>query len=65
MRIYAQRQGASISELVESYFKEIAKPIKKKTNIVQLVEDLKSPSINPQADSKDLFYKELSSKHGF
>lgn len=65
MKIHAQKQGTSISELVENYFREIAKPKKKKKNIIQLVEDLKAPSISTQADLKELFYKEQSSKHGF
>jgi hypothetical protein len=65
MKIHAQKQGTSISELVENYFREIAKPKKKKKNILQLVEDLKAPSISTQADLKELFYKEQSSKHGF
>lgn len=65
MKIHAQKQGTSISELVENYFREITKPKKKKKNIIQLVEDLKAPSISTQADLKELFYKEQSSKHGF
>lgn len=65
MKIHAQKQGTSISELVENYFREITKPKKKKKNIIQLVEDLKTPSISTQADLKELFYKEQSSKHGF
>lgn len=65
MKIHAQKQGTSISELVENYFREIAKPKKKKKNILQLVEDLKAPTISTQADLKELFYKEQASKHGF
>jgi hypothetical protein len=65
MKIYAQKQGTSISELVENYFEKIAKPKKKKKNILQLVEDLKAPSISTQSDLKELFYKEQASKHGF
>ncbi len=65
MKVYAEKQGASISELVENYFMEVAKPKKKKKNLLEIVEDLKTPFIDPQADLKDLFYKEQASKHGF
>jgi len=64
IKIYAQKQGESISELVENHFREITKSKKKKKNILQLVEDLKAHSIDPEADLKDLFYKEQSSKNG-
>lgn len=38
---------------------------KKKKNIVQLLEKLKTPVINPEADLKDLFYEEQAMKYGF
>lgn len=65
MKVYAEKQGASVSELVENYFIEIAKPKKKKKNILEIVEGLKNPFVDPKADLKDLFYKEQASKHGF
>jgi hypothetical protein len=34
-------------------------------NIVELVEKLKPPVIDSDADLKDLFYKEQVSKYGF
>ena len=62
---YAQKKGESISEIVENYFTVIIKSKKKKKNILQLVDELKPPFIDPQTDLKDLFYKEQANKHGF
>jgi tripartite-type tricarboxylate transporter receptor subunit TctC len=65
MKSYSQKTGESISEIVEDYFSTITRKHEKKKNIVQLVEELKAPDIAPDADLKDLFYKEQASKHGF
>ncbi|MGN6530676.1 MAG: DUF6364 family protein [Ginsengibacter sp.] len=65
MKNYSQKTGESISEIVEDYFSTITRKQEKKKNIVQLVEELKAPGIDPDADLKDLFYKEQASKYGF
>ena len=60
----ANKKQTSISELVEEYFKVIAKPAKRR-NIIDLVESLPTPKIDNEADLKDLFYQTQSQKYGF
>ena len=60
----ANKKQTSISELVEQYFKVIAKPAKRK-DIIDLVESLPNPKIDNEADLKDLFYQTQSQKYGF
>lgn len=60
----ANKKQTSISELVEEYFKVIAKPATRK-NIIDLVESLPTPKIDNEADLKDLFYQTQSQKYGF
>ena len=64
VKIYASKQHTSISELVENYFTTLTKTAKKK-NIIQLIENLKTPVIEENADLKELFYKDQSGKYGF
>ncbi len=64
IKAYAASRHTSVSELVESYFKTMAKPAGRK-NILQLVEKLEKPAIDPQLDLKESFYQEQSGKYGF
>jgi hypothetical protein len=64
MKAYAVKRQMSVSELVESYFRTVTKPVQRK-NILDLVDELKKPAIDAQADLKDLFYKEQGEKYGF
>ena len=63
MKVYAANKHTSVSELVETYFKRITKPTKRK-NILHLVDQLNSPAIDKKANLKDLFYEEQSGKYG-
>jgi len=58
---YAEKHSTSVSELVESYLKEITKPVKRKS-FVDLVKELGEHRIDPKADLKDLYYNDP--KHG-
>ena len=60
----AHKKQTSVSELVEEYFKVIARPSRRK-NILQLVDTLPDTKIDKEADLKDLYYKSQSEKHGF
>lgn len=60
-KLYAEQNRTSISELVEDYFKMLTKPKKRKT-IIDLVEELDRPDIDPKADLKELYYQDP--KHG-
>ncbi len=62
---FAQKNDTNVSELVEHFFKKILKPSPaKQTTIIDLVEKLEKPSIKPDADLKDLYYKEQGKKYG-
>lgn len=60
-KLYAEKQHISISELVEGYFKEVTKPIKRKT-FADIVKELGAHNIDPKADLKELYYQDP--KHG-
>jgi hypothetical protein len=64
MKHYAASKQTSVSELVENYFKTVTRPVKR-TNILDLVDKLDRPSIDAQADLKELYYKEQGKKYGF
>lgn len=64
IKSYAVKKQRSVSELVESYFKTVTKPSKRK-NILHLVEKLEKPAIAEDADLKELYYKENAKKYGF
>jgi hypothetical protein len=63
---YAASKQLSISQIVEDYFRNIVKPLPKKKNILEMVEELDVPAnINPDIDLKKAFYEEQSEKYGF
>ncbi len=64
VKSYARKQKRSVSDLVESYFKKVTRPSKRK-NIIDLVEKLEKSTIDENADLKDLYYKENAKKYGF
>ena len=63
-KAYATKQNRSVCDLVETYFKKITKPAKRKS-ILDLVEKLEKPDIPHDADLKELYYKENAKKYGF
>jgi hypothetical protein len=60
-KLYAEQHHTSLSELVEDYFKEVTKPLKRKT-FADLVKELGKHDIDPKADLKELYYQDQ--KHG-
>ena len=64
IKAYAASKGTSVSELVEEYFRAVARPAKRK-NIISMVEKLEPSTIDKKADVKELFYKDQASKYGF
>lgn len=64
IKAYASKRQLSVSELVENYFKKVTKPARHKS-ILDLVDQLAKPAIDPKADLKELFYKEQGEKYGF
>ena len=61
---YAASKKTSVSGLVEDFFKKVVKPSKRKT-IIELLENLETPGIDPKKDLKKDFYKEQEKKYGF
>lgn len=64
MKAYAARKEMSVSELVETYIRKVTRPAQRKS-ILDLVDQLKKPSLDSKADLKELFYKEQGEKYGF
>lgn len=64
VKAYASGMNTSVSELVEHYFRSIAKPHKGKS-VIQIVDKLKKPSISDSINLKEEFYKNQSGKYGF
>lgn len=60
---YATKKKVSISELVEDYFKHIAKP-KSERNILDMVEQLPNPKIDVSGDLKKEYFKNKGKNHG-
>jgi hypothetical protein len=50
-----------VSELVKRLLKRPTKPVRRK-NIFELADRLEKPSFDPNADLKELFYKEQGEK---
>jgi hypothetical protein len=64
VKAYAAGMNTSVSELVEHYFRSIAKDNKGKS-VIQIVDKLKKPSISDSINLKEEFYKNQSGKYGF
>jgi len=47
MKAYAASKQMSVSELVESYFRTVTRPLQRK-NIVELVDELEEPKNEPE-----------------
>ncbi len=60
----AEKNGTSVSELVEDFFKKLTKSARQK-NIIDIIERLDKPSIGAEINLKELYYKEQSTKYGF
>lgn len=63
-KLYAEKQGTSVSELVEDFFKSITEP-KKRSGLFKLIDELPAPDIDAEADLKELYYKDKAKKYGF
>mgnify|MGYP000754730177 CR=1 FL=1 len=61
---YASNKQMSVSELVESYFKSLTKPVKKK-NLLEMVDKLDKPAISSDRNLKKGYYEDQAEKHGF
>ena len=60
-KLYAEKKGISVSEIVEDYLKIVTRPVKRKS-IIDMVEELGPSNIDPKVDLKELYYQDP--KHG-
>ncbi len=63
-KVFAEKNGSSVSQLVEDYFKIITTKQRKKT-IIDLIESLPKPDISSNLDLKEAYYEENKKKYGF
>ncbi|WP_419801919.1 DUF6364 family protein [Mucilaginibacter sp.] len=65
IKSYAAEKQVSISELVEEYFKQLAKP-KKKSKIFDMVKNLDiKEKFDSIPDLKKAYYEDNAAKYGF
>ena len=55
MKAYAASKQMSVSELVESYFRTVTRPLQRK-NIVDMVDGLEDPATN--VPDREIYYRE-------
>jgi hypothetical protein len=63
MKAYAASKQMSVSELVESYFRMVTKPLQRKS-IVDLVDGLEEPASGMHGGWRESFYKEAGERYG-
>jgi len=63
VKLLAEEQKTSVSEIVEHYFKAIAKPRKKKT-FIELIKELPKPNLPKDFNWKEEYYKDKMKKYG-
>jgi hypothetical protein len=61
---YAEKNQTSLSQLIEHYFKSLARSAHKK-NVIQLIEKLPKPEIDLPKDLKESYYQNQKEKYGF
>jgi len=63
VKLLADEQKTSVSELVENYFRTIAKPHKKKT-FIELIKELPKPNLPEDFNWKDEYYQAKMKNNG-
>ena len=64
VKYLAEEQNTSVSEIVETYFKSIVKPKKKKHSLTNLIESLPKPILDKNFNWKEEYVKAKMKKHG-
>ena len=57
MKSYAASKNMSVSELVESYFRTVTRPLPR-TNILDMVDQLEKPGLDMDMDLKEHYYQQ-------
>lgn len=63
MKAYANARKMSLSELVESYFEKVTRPVQR-ISIVDLVENMKVPAIPKGRDLRNEYFNDIEKKYG-
>ena len=65
-KVYAEKNGSSVSQLVEEYFRTITKKTKKKS-LLDIIEELPKPKLDfpPDFDFQKEYYELNKKKYGF
>lgn len=63
VKYLAEEQNTSVSEIVETYFKSIVKP-KKKKSLSSLIKELPRPKLSKDFNWKDEYIKAKTKKYG-
>ena len=65
-KVYAEKKGSSVSQLVEDYFKSVTAKSKKKT-LIDMIEELPKPKFKypDDYDFKKGYFEENKKKYGF
>ena len=61
---YALKKKVSVSELVESHFKNLTRSARHET-IIDIVDRLPKPAIPEDSDLKEGYYEDHAKKYGF
>lgn len=64
VKYLAEEQNTSVSEIVETYFKSIVKPKKKKQSLTSLIESLPKPKLAKNFNWKEEYIKVKMKKNG-
>jgi hypothetical protein len=64
IKAHAMRNDTSISELVESYFRVLALKQLRRSNLLDMVEKLNIPPIDPKRDLIKEYYEARTRKYG-
>jgi hypothetical protein len=65
IKAHALRNDTSVSELVEGYFRVLALKQRRKSNFLEMVENLNIPPIDPKRDLIKEYYEARTRKNGF
>ena len=57
MKAYAASKNLSVSELVESYFRTVTRPLPR-TNILDMVDQLEAPAFEVNTDLKEQYHRQ-------
>lgn len=61
---FAEKNETSLSQLIEKFFKNLTRPVRRK-NVIQLVDQLSKPKIDLSGDLRKAYHENQKKKYGF